>query len=695
MKKTWLRMLLAGAALLVLLLGALAWLLLRAIDSDAVLARAAREVHAATGRELSVDGPLRLTLLPRFALEAAGVRLGNQPGGSQPDMARIGTLRMDVALAPLLQRRVEIGRIELSDVDLLLETDAQGAGNWSLAPAHAPGDDPAIGAAAPPAPSRQPGAIRMNLANLWVRNGRVTLRSHRPGQAEREQQVQVDTLSLAQEGNSQRWKLALKAQWHGQKFDAGGTVGVERDAGTQTRTLPLDLDVLLDGASMAVKGTLGLGAQAGQARVTVDATVQRKQALESVLGISLPLPLPASAHAEIDWQRHQLIADDFELESQGQSVAGSITWSRAATPASLKLDLHADGLDLARLYPPVRASASAEAAEDSRVVPDVDLPALHLPALAIEARLRAERLVLPNGLELASVKASGTSMADRIDVEHLQFDLARGTIHTMGQWRQSAGSKAVAPRVSAQVQARGLAMDALLAVLRREAPISGGRTDVDASLSGSGHSLRALAASLNGEVRLRMGPATSIGTARANGPGDLVAALLHALTPLRDPSSRLQVRCAAARLPVQRGQIVVDRGIAVESERVDLVVSGAIDLGSERLDLAMRPTVRKGTGLDPGAFAGLVKIGGTFAAPQVQANIAGTAREALSIGAAVATSGVTLLGERLLGRVNDPHPCESAYNGGGGETAAPARNAQARPNETDAGGGPLRQLFGR
>ncbi|MDM0047055.1 AsmA family protein [Variovorax dokdonensis] len=684
MKRRWLRVLLLGSALLALLLGACGWLLMRGIDGNAVLARVEREVMAATGRTFAVDGPLRLKLLPRIALEATGVRLGNAPWGSQPDMARIGSLRMDVALMPLLQRNVEIGRIELSDADLLLETDAQGLGNWNFASAQSTGDDRAL---ARPG-ERTAGAIRLGLAELTIRDSRIRLRNGRSAQAGPGTVIDIETLALSQTEASRRWQVTTKGKWREQAVEATGQVGMERDAVTQARSIPIDLALVLDGANIDVEGALDLGDRAGQGRLKIDADLRRTNALEAILGMRLAVPMPAQLNAEVDWQGHHLVAKPFELTSQGQTVAGQVEWNRNNKPATLQLNLHADGLDLARLYPSARTNPVVRQPVDGRLLSDAPLPRLHIPALAIQADLRAERLVLPNGLELISVHASGSSLADRIDVDQLAFGLARGNFKLSGRWQQPAGSVAVAPQATMNLQARGVAMDALLAVLRREAPISGGRTDIDARLTGTGHSLRSLAASLNGEVRLKMGSASTAGTTLAHGPGDLVAALLHLLTPLRDSSERVQIRCAAARLPVRQGQIVVDRSIAVESERVDVVMSGVIDLGTEQLELAMRPTVRKGTGLDPSALAGVAKIGGTFAAPKVQVNLAGTAREALSIGAAVATSGLSLLGERLLGRATDPNPCETAYEGGAG-----AANARP-PSKAENPDGPLRRLFG-
>ncbi|MGR4870551.1 AsmA family protein [Variovorax sp. LARHSF232] len=685
MKWKWLRALLLGALLLVLLLAGGLWALVQGVDRGAVMARAVQEVKAATGRDFAVDGAVRLKLFPRLALVAEGVRLGNAPWGSRPDMARIAQLRFDLALAPLLERRVEIGRVEVSGADLLLETNADGQGNWNFQRS-----TPAAEAAGTPRTVSSP--VRVTLADLTAQDSQLTWRSGRSGHSET---LDIDALQLTRHPDPARspdaWQLELDAAWRAQKLHAKGGVGVQRDERSGKRSIPLDLDLRMEGASASVDGELGLDEAAGQAQLRVQAEVQHTKALQQMLGVALPLPVPAKLRGDLAWRPRELQIDNFALESQGQAIAGRIAWDRAATPQGLQLALRAEGLDLARLYPPQRTPGGAAAKAEGRVFSDTPFPIVKLPQLAIQAELRAERLVLPGGLELTTVQARGSSRPDRIELSQLAFGLARGSFKVSGQWQQPLHPEMAQapPRVSLQLKARGVAMDALLALTRREAVISGGRTEVDARLSGAGHSPHRLAASLNGEVRLRMGEASSAGH-RASGPGDLVEALLHALTPLRRPDDRIRVLCAAARLPVAAGRIDVDRSIAVEGERVNIVMSGNIDLGAERIELGMRPTVKKGTGLDPSAFAGVVKIAGPLAAPQVQMNLAGTAREAVNIGAAVATGGATLIGERLLGQVTDAHPCDSAY-AGSAKTSAP-QSASAKKGRSFT---PLRNLFER
>lgn len=687
MKRRWLRNLLLAVALLVLAAAGGLWLLVQGVDRGAVMARAVQEVKAATGRDFAVEGPVHLSLYPSLALVAEGVRLGNAPWGSRPDMARIGQLRFDIALAPLLDKRVEIGRIEIRDADLLLETDADGQGNWNFKRTEP--------AEAPPAAPQTTNPIRVTLANLTAQDTKLNWRSGRSGHTET---LDVAELSLDRHPDPARmpdaWHIAIDAIWHAQKIRAEGGVGIQLDEQTGARSIPLDLDLRMEGATASVDGHVGLGEAAGQAKLKVEAEIQATHPLSQMLRVPLPVPVPAKLSGDLAWHPRHMQVDNFKIESQGQVVAGGIVWDRAATPPALQLTLHSDSLDLARLYPAHRSGPPApDVTGDARVFPDTPFPAVKLPRLAIQADLRSERLVLPGGLELGAVQLRGGSSADRIDITQLDFGLARGRFNVVGDWQQSEGS--TTPRVSLQAKARGVAMDALLPLLRRQATIAGGRTELDARLSASGHSPRRLVSSLDGEVRVRIGEASSAGRRGSSSvPSELVSALLHALTPLRRPDDSFKVLCAAARLPVKAGRIEVDRSIAIEGERVDVVMSGLIDLAGERVELGMRPTVKKGTGLDPSAFAGVVKIVGPLAAPQVQVNLAGTAREAVTIGAAVATGGATILGERLLGKVADAHPCDSAYSGSAKTTAAQSA-AQSASRTGSALGGRLKGLFER
>ena len=80
------------------------------LNGDTVRARLAEAVQRATGRELTMAGPVRLAWALSPTIEARDVSLSNPPGFSRPNMAHIDRVQAQVALLPLLSRRVEVGK---------------------------------------------------------------------------------------------------------------------------------------------------------------------------------------------------------------------------------------------------------------------------------------------------------------------------------------------------------------------------------------------------------------------------------------------------------------------------------------------------------------------------------------------------------------------------------------------------------
>ena len=102
------------------------------IDWNAYKDQLARQVEQATGRDITVDGPVSLSLLPSPAFSAQQVTLANIDGASAQPMARIADLRVQIALAPLLQGQVEVERLVLVEPQVVLERTADGRANWRL-----------------------------------------------------------------------------------------------------------------------------------------------------------------------------------------------------------------------------------------------------------------------------------------------------------------------------------------------------------------------------------------------------------------------------------------------------------------------------------------------------------------------------------------------------------------------------------
>ena len=102
-------------------------------------------VQEATGRELTLDGDLELSLFPTIRIAVGAATLSNAQGFGDEPMARIGGASLSVRLLPLLSKRVEIREARLEGLTLNLARDQRGRNNWQdLAGESAPvGEAPA------------------------------------------------------------------------------------------------------------------------------------------------------------------------------------------------------------------------------------------------------------------------------------------------------------------------------------------------------------------------------------------------------------------------------------------------------------------------------------------------------------------------------------------------------------------------
>ncbi len=87
-------------------------------------------VRNATGRELVLQGDIKLSVFPWLALELGPATLGNPPGFGDPPFLSFRHAALRARLLPLLAKRLEVGRVEVDGLDLHLARSADGKGNW-------------------------------------------------------------------------------------------------------------------------------------------------------------------------------------------------------------------------------------------------------------------------------------------------------------------------------------------------------------------------------------------------------------------------------------------------------------------------------------------------------------------------------------------------------------------------------------
>ncbi|HUC60715.1 MAG TPA: AsmA family protein [Alphaproteobacteria bacterium] len=237
---------LIGFGIFVLLLVAAAVAVPYVVPVEAYRARIEEAVQDATGRRFTIAGPIRLSILPKVALEASDVRLGNTPGAASPDMASIKRIELEVGLLPLLSGTIEVDRLVLVEPTIDLEVAKNGQPNWVLGAPVAPATPSAVNAKpAAPSANKTPSAgsninagnpfagHAIHLGEIKLEGGSIAYRDDRTGAAYRFDKIalSVDLPDMAGpfgidgqlDWNGQTVKLGIKGQALGKVLAGGGT----------------------------------------------------------------------------------------------------------------------------------------------------------------------------------------------------------------------------------------------------------------------------------------------------------------------------------------------------------------------------------------------------------------------------------------------------------------------------------------
>jgi AsmA family protein len=646
--RRWLLIALAAVATVVIAIA----VLLASLDLESLARANLGRVEAATGRALTIDGPLRVRLWPRPAVVAERVALANAPFGSAPHMATAQRVEAALEFWPLLRGRLEVARLVLLEPHVLLETDAKGRGNWELTPAAgSPSKGPAPAARTP----------QFDIASLQIDNGRVTWRP--AGRAATT--IELRRFALDQAAGGQRAKLQAEVLLRTVPVSVAGTIGSLARLVEKQADWPLDLRLSLAGVEATAVGRVDASAVPPAFVGKIDAKASDLQALSKLTDTQIALPTPIVLAAEVESAQRHARFDPLSIQLGKSTINGSLALRTGGARPFINAQLSADDLDLARPGAQGSAKAAASPAGGGRLFSAEKLPFELLRATDGQFALNAAKLRTPGGTALAGVRLQASLKDGRLLAEPLDFAVAGGKVTVRGDLRAAAQG---APRTVLAINAKAVDLGALLAAAGHRV-LSGGATDLQADVAMSGASLREMAASVSGPVRISIGPGRV--TAQR---GDTIVAVLEALRP-GTGGDALQLACAVAVLPFNAGIAVVDRTIAFESPQLNAVASGNVDLRQETLDLALRPSAPQGDGGRTLRLAQLVRVHGPLASPKVGIDAARVAEEAL---AAALRRGLRTKQDTAEQPV-DANPCRTALTGKPPAMIQPKPAAPAQP----------------
>ncbi|WP_394560368.1 AsmA family protein [Aquipseudomonas alcaligenes] len=368
--------------------------------------------------ELKLNGDIGWSLFPWLGLELTDATLASADTPEKP-FANLRLLGLSVRVLPLLYKEVQMSDIRVDGLDLTLQRDDKGHGNWegvgrpakteeTQAPSTAQTGEQPQAPAEPASEERQP--LKLDIDSLTISNSRVDYHDAKSGKQFSAEGIELSTGAiregadipvklLAFLGTNQpvlraktelqgllRFDRALK-RYQLQDVKLAGEASGEPLNG-KTLTFASQGQLLLDQSAQVAEWT-GIKLSANQLRAlgelklrNLDQTAQLEGNLSLAqfnlrefldgLGVALPAMSDKGTLSRFELSSRlagtpsSLQLNDLALKLDDSSFSGSLAVNDFAKQA-LRLQLKGDKLDLDRYLPPQNKDADAGAARKNEV----------------------------------------------------------------------------------------------------------------------------------------------------------------------------------------------------------------------------------------------------------------------------------------------------------------------------------------
>ena len=251
MSKT-LKIILITFSTVLALAGLGAWYAASSINPAQLTHLLSSAVKDATGRDLKITGPVSLNIFPSIGVKAEQVTLSNASWASQSQMIVLKRLELEVKLFPLFLGHVEISSVNITGLDVYLETNKSGQSNWDLTPPVTTSNSKSTVSSAPQTSSDDNSfvaikAIRVSGARISYQDGNNPVKL-----------IEVPKFSLMAAGS--KTAVLLDLQYANYKLGLKGNMGSLRQAIVDWDQAPvktsLDLTLTLNGKSLDITGKI-------------------------------------------------------------------------------------------------------------------------------------------------------------------------------------------------------------------------------------------------------------------------------------------------------------------------------------------------------------------------------------------------------------------------------------------------------
>ena len=482
---------------------------------------------------------------------------------------------------------------------------------------------------------------------------------------------------------------------------------VAKSAGRQVPPIgPFALAAQVSGSPKALSVS-GIDASVGKAeQVLVRATGAVKDALNAkgisvamaveskdlksaakAFGVETPALPPLSLAARVKDAPGAYAFEELKASVGKSALAGSGVISIAGPRPKVSAQLASPLLDLSELLPaggkaqakPAAGQTPAESSKDKRMFTADPLPLESLKAADADLGVKIDRLILPNKMPIEALVVRLVLTGGRLEIQPFSGRAGSGAIAGRLALDASSGKTAA---LATKIDAKGVDLGQVMQQTGHPDLVTGAKTDLAIDVRGGGGSVRDVMAGLNGDLLLVLGEGKINNKFVEFLGADLLKQVVEKVNPFRKTDPQTDLKCGVIKFTVKDGMATTDRGIAFETSKMTVVSSGTANLKTETIDFSLRPNPRDSTGIGAGELVKLMRVRGTLAEPKVGIDELEAAKTAASIGAGLATGGISALAKSLAGgSTADPNPCATAL----GKAPAPARGGAAPAPAAPAG----------
>ena len=338
-----------------------------------------------------------------------------------------------------------------------------------------------------------------------------------------------------------------------------------------------------------------------------------------------------------------------------------------------------------------KTQPSKTGVKKDRVFPSEPLPLGGLKVIDADLKLRNKQVLLP-ALALDDVVLDVLLKNGDLEIKPFKFSTGGGKSDIQLTLR----SQETPVKMATTLEINQLEIGPMLDKLGYQRSIEG-NLDANFKLDGSGDSVAALMAGLNGNIRIAMSNGRTASAYLDLLEKYLGSGILRMLNPFEEKREYTPINCFVNKIEIKDG--MADIKILLDTDRTSIFSAGDVNLKTESLDLGIKPTPKKGAMPANISFSFKelsqpFRLGGTLASPHLAIDAGRTAFVIGKMAGALALGPIGWAAFFADVSVGKKDPCAVALGKADINQPSDAKKPDEKKKEKKSGGF-FKRLFGK